>query len=385
MKKVYSVVGLGYGDEGKGTVVDYLAKQDPQNTLVVRHSGGHQVGHTVMVDGKYHSFHSFGSGVFRDVPTYWGENCTIFPFSFQIEFMELNVKFDIEPIFYYNPKCPITTVYDVAYNRAKDNMLGHGSVGVGFAATLIRHELVPLFAFNLKYEMVTRQKLSNIKKFYEDKCKKENMTSFYNKELDSLFKDGFHDEEFINSCNFFNDVSIEKNHKDSSFYDSYKTIIYEGNQGILLDKEHGFFPNVTYGYTGNHNTENVDEVFYVTRCYSTRHGNGPLQNEGVYMLHLKNNEKECNVHNPYQGTLRYSLLDLDYINYAIDADKIDLGNNVKTNLVVTCMDQIDEPYVTSKNGVLNLDENTFKNMVDEIYYNFSPDSETFTKNIKNGK
>ena len=102
------------------------------------------------------------------------------------------------------------------------------------------------------------------------------------------------------------------------------------------------------------------------------------------MLHIKNNEKECNVHNPYQGTLRHSLLDLDYINYAIDADKIDLGNNVKTNLVVTCMDQIDEPYLTSKNGVLKLDENTFKNMVDEIYYNYSPDSETFTKNIKNG-
>ena len=61
----YVVVGLGFGDEGKGAIVDHLAAVHPVHT-VVRYNGGAQAAHNVVLpDGRHHTFHQFGSGTFR--------------------------------------------------------------------------------------------------------------------------------------------------------------------------------------------------------------------------------------------------------------------------------------------------------------------------------
>ena len=165
--KTFSVIGLGYGDEGKGSVVDYLASKYPENSLVIRHSGGHQVGHTVMVDGVIHEFRNFGSGTFRGVPTYYSKATTVSPLGFHIEYDVLYKKMpNITPIVYVHPLCPVVTVYDIAYNRAIDTLYQHGSVGLGFSATLKRHELYSLHAFNLKYPTILAKKLEDIENYY---------------------------------------------------------------------------------------------------------------------------------------------------------------------------------------------------------------------------
>lgn len=73
------VLGSFMGDEGKGQTVHNICAKNPENSLVIRFSGGHQVGHTVKYGDLMHTFSNFGSGTLLGVPTYWSEYCTVDP------------------------------------------------------------------------------------------------------------------------------------------------------------------------------------------------------------------------------------------------------------------------------------------------------------------
>ena len=73
--KNFVIIGLGFGDEGKGLITDYFCSK-LKNPLVIRFSGGHQVGHTVIYNDIRHMFSNFGSGTLRNIPTYWSKFCT---------------------------------------------------------------------------------------------------------------------------------------------------------------------------------------------------------------------------------------------------------------------------------------------------------------------
>lgn len=391
IKKTFSVIGLGYGDEGKGTVVDWLASQYPKNSLVIRRSGGHQVGHTVKIGELLHEFRNFGSGTFRGVPTYYDKACTVSPLEFHMEYDLLFVKAPtIKPIVYVHPKALVATIYDMAYNRAKDSVFHHGSVGLGFAATIKRSNFIPLYVFNLNYKFVIIEKIKHIIDYYDSLTTNEHINREYHLQLDKLLGDGFSLDEFLESCDFFMDntimIDIEKN---DAFADSFEYIIYEGNQGILLDKFHGFFPHVTYGHTTSKTVGNVNEIFYVTRAYATKHGEGLLNNELIGMLPLINNQYEQNINNPYQGKFRTAILDYEYLRYAIVADETDLDYYdplTKKNLIITCMDQIKNPVITMGKSIQNLVPEIFEGLVDKVYVNNSPESSTIvlTKDFNYG-
>ena len=134
-KQAKIVLGIGFGDEGKGMTVDRLCSHSPDDTLVVRFSGGHQVGHTVVRDEYRHVFSNFGSGTLRGVPTYWSQYCTVEPIGLLRELSILKQE-NINPILYIDAKCPITTPYDIEYNRKIESKNMHGSCGVGFGTTL---------------------------------------------------------------------------------------------------------------------------------------------------------------------------------------------------------------------------------------------------------
>ena len=72
------VVGLAFGDEGKGLTTDYLCAQYP-NSLVVRFSGGQQCGHQVAIGDQRHIHASFASGTLRGLPSYFTEHCCFYP------------------------------------------------------------------------------------------------------------------------------------------------------------------------------------------------------------------------------------------------------------------------------------------------------------------
>lgn len=382
IKKTFSVIGLGYGDEGKGTVVDWLASQYSENALVIRHSGGHQVGHTVKMGDVIHGFRNFGSGTFRGVPTYYDKLCTVSPLGFHMEYNDLFIKAPkIKPIVFVHPKALVVTIFDIAYNRAKDKIYQHGSVGLGFAATIKRSDLIPLYVFDLKYDFVIDKKINYIIDYYNNLTVNEELYDAYHIELNKLVHNGFSPEDFLKSCKFFIENTVIVNmEKDYNFNNSFDYFIYEGNQGVLLDKFHGFFPHVTYGHTTNKTVNFVNEVFYVTRAYTTKHGNGFLQNESIEMLPLINNEDEQNLNNIYQGHFRHSLLSYDYLRYAIEADGTDLNYSASTkkNLVITCMDQIKNPLITVDKNLVQLVPEIFEGLVDKVYVNTSPKSETIT-------
>src|SRR5271157_842973 len=138
MKKSFAVIGLGFGDEGKGLVTDYLCSQlsDP---LVIRYSGGQQAGHTVYFNNIKHIFSNFGSGTLRGAPTYWSKFCTVDPVGIV---NELNILLEkgIKPLLYIDDECQITTPFDKIFNQTSTNNLNNGTCGVGFGATIQRVE-----------------------------------------------------------------------------------------------------------------------------------------------------------------------------------------------------------------------------------------------------
>ncbi|MCS6833028.1 MAG: adenylosuccinate synthetase, partial [Flammeovirgaceae bacterium] len=126
-KKASIVIGLGYGDEGKGSTTDYLAFKaidEGEKPLVIRFNGGQQAGHTVMTSSRlHHVFSNFGAGTLRNVPTYWSAYCTFAPGNYLKEWVALR-QLEIVPRLYLDGRCPVTTHYDVLYNRCLEDARG---------------------------------------------------------------------------------------------------------------------------------------------------------------------------------------------------------------------------------------------------------------------
>lgn len=307
------VVGLGFGDEGKGVVTSSLVK-DSNNPLVIRFNGGHQAGHTVVKDGYRHVFSSFGSGTLHGAPSYWSSYCTVYPTALMNEYQILK---PFKPILYIDPMCPITTPFDIRYNQGNNK---HGSVGVGFGATIQRQkDHYTLFAKDLKYPSVLLTKLKQISRYYNDFCN-----------VDSFIED-------VHAMLMVVEIGKPSLKRD---------LVFEGAQGILLDQWFGFFPHVTRSNTTSKNALTLfdsskydSRVLLVTRTYQTRHGKGPMTNEGK-RIELFNNENETNVYNEPQGHFRTSPLDNDLINYAVECD--DSVCNLKKSIIMTCCDQVEQ-------------------------------------------
>jgi len=131
------VIGLGYGDEGKGLMVDYLCRRH-QARLVIRFSGGPQPTHTVQLkDGKRHSFAQFGAGTFiPDCYTYLSDYMCIEPYALLNEYQALYALGidDALKRLYIDPFCTVITPYHWLANRLRESARAenrHGSCGMG--------------------------------------------------------------------------------------------------------------------------------------------------------------------------------------------------------------------------------------------------------------
>lgn len=352
-----AVIGLGFGDEGKGAVTEYLCSKDPINTGVVRFSGGHQCGHTVVKGDIRHVFASFGSGTLSGCPTYWSRFCTFEPVGFWTEYAILREK-GITPNISIHPECPVTTPYDVFVNRQSIEMV-HGTTGTGFFRTLKRHvtdnvELTVKDFFNGTQESVL-EKLDCIR-----------------------FHFGFRDYTRVSELNvkLFQEARsrikqlVGNVRCDHWFPCTYTKLVFEGSQGLLLDERIGDFPHVTPSDVTPRNVltmvETINEIYLVSRVYQTRHGNGPLTNT-EYPLNLVNTKYETNKYNRYQGEFRIAILDLNRLMYAKTEGiaKI-VSNSTRINLVMTCADQVDLYKVSVDGEIITFhDVNKFIRFIGE--------------------
>lgn len=334
--KVFAVIGLGFGDEGKGVAVNSLCSQY-RNSLVVRYSGGQQAGHTVVRYGVSHVFSNFGSGTLAGSPTFWSKYCTFDPVGVVNEYMVLKQK-GITPVLYIDKKSPVTTPYDKAFNQQSVKHLSHGTCGVGVGTTYKREENFQSFlAGDLEYKSVVDVKLDLIQKYHQINAD----TKYFLECVEFIKKN----ESFM----FVDHIPMADNY------------VFEGSQGLLLDQNFGFYPHVTPSNVG---TKNILEMGFqpipvlVTRAFQTRHGRGPMTNLDI-PHNIKIDPRETNVMNQYQGEFKRSLLDLDLLKYGMLKD--DWIRNHSKHLVVTCLDLVENEYRYSQDGkiVSHLDEDSF--------------------------
>lgn len=350
--KMYAVIGANFGDEGKGLVTNKLAEK-LTNAIVVRHNGGAQAGHTVCkrFDKRTirHVFHHIGSGYLSNADTYLSEKFILNPILLRREIDELyeetkNVRVNRINIF-VNPNCRISTIYDMIANQNSKENMAHGSCGVGIFQTIKRDENIP-FTFSMLLKMTTEEILKKLK----------TVKDYYGIDISSTAS-----ELFLQDLFFLKDNCVMK---DLSFLSGYDNVIFEGAQGLMLDEEYKFFPNVTPSATGLKNPVDIAnelnvtsiEVYFVTRTYFTRHGNGPLPNRDTSLIY----KDDTNIYNSFQGSINFAPLDINILRDNIIGECYRNKITLKKHLVVTHMDQTavvnfiqDEEYVNkTQNGFM---------------------------------
>ena len=350
MPNAHIVLGLGYGDEGKGLATDWLCRQH-RPALVVRFNGGSQAGHTVAEPGgRRHVCSSFGAGTLAGVPTLWASYCPVAPGPALAELAALR-RLGVAPQLLLDQECPLTTPYDVLYNRALEDARGtdrHGSVGAGFGTTVARHEqpALRLSARHLLDPAALAAGLRRIQAHYRARLADELPAfAFDDLDLDSL------DQQFLAAA-----AELAALHSTGGTVQvvaqaavlagvGARPLVLEGAQGILLDMEAGTFPHVTRSHTTSRNAlallqthlpGHFPQLHYVTRAYATRHGAGPLPHEQALPLHQ--HAQETNQAHSYQGNFRRAPLHLPSLRHALAADA-PFSANLPRHLLVTCLDQ----------------------------------------------
>ncbi len=346
-----AVIGAGYGDEGKGVMTDALVAPYGADATVLRYNGGAQAGHTVtLADGRRHVFHHVGSGAFAGAATFLSRFFVANPILLAQEIVEL-AALGVRPRIAIDRDAPVTTPFDMMINQIVERSRGngrHGSCGLGFGETLERN-LRPAFALTVG-QLKDRALPSRLREI-RDLWAPERLDGLglwpLGEDDMALLKDDAIIEHWLeDAAAFLHAVAIS----DSASLRETKALVFEGAQGLLLDQDRGDFPHVTRSNTGLKNVLALAaeiglahlDVYYVTRCYATRHGAGPLSHELSGPPH-QNVVDATNIDNPWQGALRFGTLDLSILQSAVASDVADselATVKVSHSLAMTCLDQV---------------------------------------------
>lgn len=339
------VIGANYGDEGKGLMSRYFAKQfrsDGERPITVFHNGTAQRGHTVdYEDGTRHVFHNFAAGTKEGAITYYADSFLVHPMDFCRELNELHAH-GVSPTVLCDPNCVVVTPFDMMadliiedYIAAKTGAREYGSCCYGSWSTTDRIKERPDNAYTIselsdldrfRYMVVAGRMMDwvryRLSKFGVDLESVPLWKKYFTEDsvyAESLAKRFWYDlRAFIDNVNYSLFDLLWKNHK---------AFIFEGAQGLLLDKDRdGIW--LTTSNTGIQNPVKLlapykdfnAEVCYVTRSYITRHGDGPLKDEVSSERLGDDLFDKTNVFNPFQGSLRYALIHMPKVLGEIEKD-----------------------------------------------------------------
>ena len=339
-KEVILVCGLGFGDEGKGTIVDYLTRTKKAQTII-RFNGGAQAGHNVTSpEGLDHTFSQFGSGTLvPEVKTYLSRFMVVNPLSMIREeehLQSLGIK-DAFSRTAINGNAPITTPFQIAANRLLETgrkEKRHGSCGMGIGRTIAdcqKYRNRVLLAKDLPDLEITASKLEFLREKSYDAVRhivpglaqtetaQEQMDWLRDKEVSKDLARDFYDFAALIKI-------VGKNHLANLLREE-RTLIFEGAQGTLLDRKYGLHPYITKTNTTFANAYKLlREAGYcgkitrvgVLRGYATRHGAGPFPTEDKALaMVLKDSH---NTYNQWQEEFRVGWLDVPLTKYAIEAN-----------------------------------------------------------------
>ena len=319
------LLGLQWGDEGKGKIVDYLTEK---YNIIARFQGGPNAGHTLEFDGIKHVLHTIPSGIFhKDSINLVGNGVVIDPVIFKRELDNLSkFNLDLHKKLVISRKAhlilPTHRLLDAASEAAKGKAkIGSTLKGIGptYMDKTGRNGI-----------RIGDLELNNWKDKYRNLANKhEAMISFYNvdvqynlKELEEEFFEAIEvlkSLQFIDSEEYLHQAQLDN-----------KTILAEGAQGSLLDIDFGTYPFVTSSNTTAAGActglgiapNKIKNVFGVFKAYTTRVGSGPFPTE----LFDEDGAKMAKVGNEFGATTgrprRCGWLDLVALKYAVQVNGV---------------------------------------------------------------
>ncbi len=319
------LLGLQWGDEGKGKIVDVLTKN---YDIIARFQGGPNAGHTLIFDGNKHVLHTIPSGIFHErAINVVGNGVVIDPVIFKKELDNLSsYQIDFKTKLLISRKAHIILPTHRLLDAASEKMKGKSKIG----STLKGIGPTYMDKTGRNGLRIGDLEMENWKERYRALTEKHlNMISFYAVELDfdldELEKEFFHaidvlkELTFIDSEEYINQALAEG-----------KSILAEGAQGSLLDIDFGTYPYVTSSNTTAAGActglgvapNKIGNVFGIFKAYTTRVGSGPFPTE----LFDKDGETMGKVGHEFGATTgrprRCGWLDLIALKYAVQINGV---------------------------------------------------------------
>lgn len=282
MGKNVVVLGTQWGDEGKGKVVDLLTERAK---YVVRYQGGHNAGHTLVINGEKTVLHLIPSGILREnVTSIIANGVVLAPDALMREMTELEARgIPVRERLLLSEACPLILPYHVALDNAREKARGAKAIGT------TGRGIGPAYEDKVARRGLRVGDLFNKETFA---VKLKEIMEYHNFQLVNYYKVEAVDyqtvlDEVMAVADIITAMVVDvadllnKAHKKGEF------VMFEGAQGTLLDIDHGTYPYVTSSNTtaGGVATGSgvgprcVDYVLGIVKAYSTRVGAGPFPTE----------------------------------------------------------------------------------------------------------
>jgi adenylosuccinate synthase len=282
MSKIDVLLGLQFGDEGKGKIVDYLSQD---YDVIARFSGGNNAGHTIYTkSGEKIVLHLIPSGILNDCINIIGNGVVINPFALkeEIEMLE-SLGIDVKSKLIISDKAhillPTHIKFDTSYEIQKGkSAIGSTLKGIGpcYTDKIARKGFRIKDIFNDDFKQKVRTK------YLDD------LTLISHLNRSDLDYSQSELELFYDACEFMKNYKIEQTEfLINKYLDDDKSVLAEGAQAAGLDIEFGTYPYVTSSLTTTSGVclglgvapKRIGTVYGVIKAYSTRVGNGPFETE----------------------------------------------------------------------------------------------------------
>jgi adenylosuccinate synthase len=282
MGKNVVVLGTQWGDEGKGKIVDLLTDQV---SLVARFQGGHNAGHTLVIDGKKTVLHLIPSGILRDgVQCMIGNGVVLAPDALLKEMAGLEASgVPVRERLRLSPACPLILPYHVALDQAREIKRGNDKIGT------TGRGIGPAYEDKVARRGLRLGDIFNPESFAE---KLKEVMEYHNFALVNYYgvEAVDYDTVLAESLVWAEELKpmvLDITNKLHAAREAGESILFEGAQGSLLDIDHGTYPYVTSSNTtaGGVATGSgmgpmyIDYVLGITKAYTTRVGSGPFPTE----------------------------------------------------------------------------------------------------------
>ena len=384
------VVGSQWGDEGKGKIVDWLSEQAD---VVIRFQGGHNAGHTLVIDGKTYKLRLLPSGIVRkDKISVIGNGVVVDPWALLDEIKEIKdkgINVDINN-FIISESANLILPFHKEMDEIREDAAGKGKIGT------TRRGIGPAYEDKVGRRSIRVMDLRSEKNLDQ---RLDLVLLHHNAIRKGLRKKIFEKEELKRELlkiapeilKFSQPVWM----KIDQFKRQKKKILFEGAQGILLDVDHGTYPFVTSSNTVASSAatgtgcgpDSINYVLGITKAYTTRVGEGPfpteLQNDIGELLGTKGKEfgtvtsrkRRCGW---FDGVLVRQTIKISGINgialtkldvldeldeikmcveYELDGKKIDyLPASVEDQLKIKPIYQTFSGWKKSTKGIKNIDD-----------------------------